>query len=76
MLNTTIATEVWLKRFDLPPDQKTEPWRELHKTPTLGSSKAGGAAKPVAVSEGHGTARARAVERVRIRQWLAGLTNI
>ncbi|AYX34626.1 gp30 [Burkholderia pseudomallei] len=40
MLNTTIATETWLKRFDVPPDQMTEQWRELHKTPTVGSSKA------------------------------------
>lgn len=44
MLNTTIATETWLKRFDVPPDQMTEQWRELHKTPTVGSSKAAVAA--------------------------------
>ncbi|RDU97833.1 DUF3396 domain-containing protein [Trinickia dinghuensis] len=40
LLNTSVATEAWLKRFDLPPDQVTEQWRELHKTPTVGSSKA------------------------------------
>lgn len=40
LLNTTIATEAWLKRFALPPDQVTEQWRELHKMPTVGSSKA------------------------------------
>ncbi|CAJ2849067.1 gp30 [Burkholderia pseudomallei] len=44
MLNTTIATEAWLKRFNLPPDQVAEQWRELHKTPTVGSSKAAVAA--------------------------------
>ncbi|CAJ3491628.1 gp30 [Burkholderia pseudomallei] len=44
MLNTTIATETWLKRFGVPPDQMTEQWRELHKTPTVGSSKAAVAA--------------------------------
>ncbi|CAJ9723744.1 gp30 [Burkholderia pseudomallei] len=44
MLNTTIATEAWLKRFDVPPDQMTEQWRELHKTPTVGSGKAAVAA--------------------------------
>ncbi len=44
MLNTTIATEAWLKRFDVPPDQMTEQWRELHKTPTVDSSKAAVAA--------------------------------
>ncbi|AIV60983.1 gp30 domain protein [Burkholderia pseudomallei MSHR3458] len=44
LLNTTIATEGWLKRFALPPDQVTEQWRELHKTPTVGSSKAAVAA--------------------------------
>lgn len=40
LLNTTVATEAWLKRFDLPPDQVTEQWRELHKTPTVTDSKA------------------------------------
>ncbi len=25
LLNITVATEAWLKRFDLPPDQVTEP---------------------------------------------------
>ncbi len=44
LLNTTIATEAWLRRFVLPPDQVTEQWRELHKTPTVGSSKAAVAA--------------------------------
>nr|WP_232469807.1 hypothetical protein [Burkholderia pseudomallei] len=44
MLNTTIATEAWLKRFVLSPDLVTEQWRELHKTPTVGSSKAAVAA--------------------------------
>lgn len=44
LLNTTVATEAWLKRFDLPPGQVTEQWRELHKTPTVGSSKAAVAA--------------------------------
>ncbi|MBO2962249.1 DUF3396 domain-containing protein [Burkholderia pseudomallei] len=44
LLNTTVATEAWLKRFDVPPDQVTEQWRELHKTPTVGSSKAAVAA--------------------------------
>ncbi len=34
----------WLKRFDLPADQVTEQWRELHKTPTVGSNKAAVAA--------------------------------
>ncbi|MBI0326897.1 DUF3396 domain-containing protein [Burkholderia plantarii] len=40
LLDTTIATEAWLKRFALPPDQVTEQWRELHKTPTVNSIKA------------------------------------
>ena len=40
MLNTPITTEAWLKRFDVPPDQTTEQWRELYKTPTIGSNKA------------------------------------
>ncbi len=40
LLNTTIATEAWLKRFALPPDQVPKQWRELHKMPTVGSSKA------------------------------------
>ncbi|NIF53101.1 MULTISPECIES: DUF3396 domain-containing protein [Burkholderiaceae] len=44
LLNTTVATEAWLKRFDVPSDQVTEKWRELHKTPTVGSSKAAVAA--------------------------------
>jgi len=44
MLNTTIATEAWLKRFNVPPDQITEQWLQLHKTPTVGSSKAAVAA--------------------------------
>ncbi len=44
LLNTTVATEAWLKRFDLPPGQVTEQWRELHKTPTVGGSKAAVAA--------------------------------
>ncbi|AJY29395.1 hypothetical protein BTM_1768 [Burkholderia thailandensis 34] len=39
LLNTTVATEAWLKRFDLPPDRITEQWRELHKTPTVTDSK-------------------------------------
>lgn len=40
LLNTTVSTEAWLKRFELPPDQVTEQWRELHKTPTVADSKA------------------------------------
>ncbi|WP_179402964.1 DUF3396 domain-containing protein [Burkholderia guangdongensis] len=39
LLNTTVATEAWLRRFDLPPVQVTEQWRELHKTPTVTDSK-------------------------------------
>ncbi|MEK6350726.1 MAG: DUF3396 domain-containing protein [Burkholderia sp.] len=40
LLNTTVATEAWLRRFDLPPDHVTEQWRELHKTPPITDSKA------------------------------------
>lgn len=39
MLNTTVATKVWLKRFDLPDDEVTSQWRELHKTPSVADGK-------------------------------------
>lgn len=39
MLNTTVATEAWLKRFVLPPDQVTEQWRDLHASPKVAASK-------------------------------------
>jgi len=39
LLNTTVATEAWLRRFDLPPDALTEQWQVLHATPKVTASK-------------------------------------
>ncbi|MCO8577389.1 DUF3396 domain-containing protein [Burkholderia multivorans] len=35
MLNTRVATEAWLRRFDVPDDELPGYWVELHKTPKL-----------------------------------------
>lgn len=35
LLNTQIATEAWLRRFDVPDDQITAYWVALHETPKL-----------------------------------------
>ncbi|WP_186197570.1 DUF3396 domain-containing protein [Burkholderia gladioli] len=35
LLDTTVATEAWLKRFDLPEDEVMAQWRELHASPTI-----------------------------------------
>lgn len=35
LLNTRVATEAWLRRFDVPDDKLNEYWVELHKTPKL-----------------------------------------
>ncbi|CAJ6039366.1 gp30 [Burkholderia pseudomallei] len=39
MLNTTIATEAWLKRFVLPDDQIMSQWQALHASPKVAESK-------------------------------------
>ncbi|WP_321817880.1 MULTISPECIES: DUF3396 domain-containing protein [unclassified Paraburkholderia] len=44
LLDTTVATEAWLKRFDLPDDQVTAQWRELHASPKVTDGKAAVAA--------------------------------
>jgi len=40
LLDTQVATEAWLKRFDLPVDQVTAQWRELHASPKVTGGKA------------------------------------
>ncbi|KVP40228.1 DUF3396 domain-containing protein [Burkholderia ubonensis] len=35
LLNTVVATEGWLRRFNVPDDQLNTYWVELHKTPKL-----------------------------------------
>jgi len=35
LLNTSLATEGWLRRFDVPAEQIDAWWVELHKTPTV-----------------------------------------
>ncbi|POS09074.1 type VI immunity family protein [Burkholderia gladioli] len=40
LLNTTIATEAWLKRFDLPADQVIAQWPALHASPMVTEGKA------------------------------------
>lgn len=40
MLNTTIATEAWLRRFDVPEDTLNDYWRELHKSAKVADGKA------------------------------------
>ncbi|CAG4886423.1 hypothetical protein R70241_00186 [Paraburkholderia saeva] len=35
LLNTNVATEGWLRRFNVPDDQINAWWVELHKTPTV-----------------------------------------
>ncbi|MDR6493530.1 hypothetical protein J2797_003428 [Paraburkholderia terricola] len=38
LLSTTLASESWLRRLDIPPEQIPAQWVELHKTPKLASS--------------------------------------
>ncbi|PAJ83939.1 type VI immunity family protein [Burkholderia ubonensis] len=38
LLNTTVATEAWLRRFNVPDDELAGYWVELHKTPKLPAS--------------------------------------
>lgn len=38
LLNTVVATEAWLRRFNVPDDQINGYWVELHKTPKLSPS--------------------------------------
>lgn len=38
LLNTTLASESWLRRFDMPPEKMPAQWIELHKTPKLDGS--------------------------------------
>ncbi|MEK2602504.1 DUF3396 domain-containing protein [Burkholderia arboris] len=38
MLNTAVATEAWLGRFNVPDDEISHYWFELRKTPTLPAS--------------------------------------
>ncbi|WP_334022571.1 DUF3396 domain-containing protein [Burkholderia gladioli] len=40
LLNTTMATEAWLKRFDLPDDQVIAQWPALHASQTVTEGKA------------------------------------
>ncbi|WP_181885485.1 hypothetical protein [Trinickia dinghuensis] len=35
LLNTTVASETWLRRFNVPDDELSGYWVELHKTPKL-----------------------------------------
>ena len=39
LLNTTVATETWLRRFDLADDQIAAQWRDLHASPKVGDAK-------------------------------------
>ncbi|HHV7519110.1 TPA: DUF3396 domain-containing protein [Burkholderia orbicola] len=39
LLNTVVATERWLRRFNVSDDQLNAYWVELHKTPELPQSK-------------------------------------
>jgi hypothetical protein len=38
LLSTTLASESWLRRFDVPPEQIPAQWVALHQTPKLGAS--------------------------------------
>ncbi len=38
LLNTTVASEAWLRRFDVPDDQINAYWMALHETPKLSPS--------------------------------------
>ncbi|WGS54919.1 DUF3396 domain-containing protein (plasmid) [Paraburkholderia sp. D15] len=38
VLNTRVATEAWLRRFDVPADSINRYWIELHRTPKLSSN--------------------------------------
>ncbi|KWA38055.1 hypothetical protein WL27_17185 [Burkholderia multivorans] len=40
LLNTVVATEGWLRRFNVPDDQLNAYWVELHKTPKLHGERA------------------------------------
>ncbi|CAJ4028773.1 DUF3396 domain-containing protein [Burkholderia pseudomallei] len=40
LLNTVVATESWLRRFNVQDDQLNDFWVELHKTPKLGGETA------------------------------------
>lgn len=40
LLNTNVASEAWLRRFDVPNDTINDYWRELHVTPKVTDSKA------------------------------------
>ncbi|MFP6557089.1 DUF3396 domain-containing protein [Paraburkholderia sp. B3] len=40
LLNTNVASEAWLRRFDVPKESINDYWRELHTTPKVTSSKA------------------------------------
>lgn len=40
LLNTVVATEGWLRRFNVPDDQLNAYWVELHKTPKLHDGRA------------------------------------
>jgi hypothetical protein len=44
LLNTTIASEAWLRRFDVLPDEVNDYWRDLRATPTVRDGKAAVAA--------------------------------
>ncbi|KVQ59264.1 DUF3396 domain-containing protein [Burkholderia territorii] len=35
LLNTSVASEAWLQRYNVPDDELNKYWAELHKTPTL-----------------------------------------
>ncbi|KVN13894.1 hypothetical protein WT09_16755 [Burkholderia stagnalis] len=35
LLNTSVASEAWLQRFNVPDDELNEYWVELHKTPKM-----------------------------------------
>jgi hypothetical protein len=35
LLNTTVASEAWLRRFNVPEDELNGYWVELHKAPRL-----------------------------------------
>ncbi|RAS17393.1 DUF3396 domain-containing protein [Paraburkholderia bryophila] len=44
LLNTTVASDAWLRRFDVRPDELNDYWRELHATARVTNSKAAVAA--------------------------------
>jgi hypothetical protein len=74
LLNTTIASEAWLRRFDVLPDEVNDYWRDLRDPDGQRRQSRRRREPPSHPESDEASQRCRSTERVRLRRQRAHLT--